>query len=250
MVSVVISSVVFCIFSKGIFPYFLHMKELELPFSYFMANECMCFVITVIIGIFSDNRSISTKSNQNQVVDINEKLSFSLLEKCSGEIKYPICFGIKKMFQDRNGIFTMGIPIMFILILFIRLSYYAEETWLIGNWRSGWNCDYIVSVVDTKNSISNEFSYELEKIRGISYYSQWEIPTYTKKMKRLSYIECKIEKEKVTDIGEKQLSLSSNIEKEDDNKHYYIATNFFGYEEKGLKKMKRYLVEGKIVSDE
>lgn len=246
--SVVISSLIVSVLLWGIFPGILHIRNLRFSISFFLVNEGVCFIITIMIGIFSDKKNICTTSHlfRNKQMTINGKLSFKLTEKHSGKSKYPFFLGVKKMFQDTTGTIILGVPIMFLLIFFIRFSYYAEETWLIGNWKSGWDCNYVVSVENTKNNISDKFLKELKQISEINYYEQWEIPTYTENMDLLHYLECKIEKESVTEIGKKQLSLSSNIEKGNDNKYYYIATNFFGYDKNGLRKLKKYLLEGEI----
>lgn len=217
--------------------------------SIFIKNQIICFVLVICIGMFSNIKSLGINA-----MDIYCKkecsegiFNFRLGHKSSGKWKYPFLIGIKKMQQDIYSLFAAFLSITIWVLFFIRLSYHIEQIWVIGGWRDNWGSDYVVSLENDGEFITNDFIREVQQIKGVKTYEQWEsVSTTVEGVAESCEFEVKLPKELVTEAGRKQLALCNPIEYEEDKINYHILTSAFGYDDSGLEKLNEYLVDGVI----
>lgn len=226
----------------------LHFFDIDI----FIKNQIICFLLVICIGMFSNIKSldIDARGVYCKKEYAGGILNFGLGDKSSGKWKYPFLLGIRKMRQDIYGLLVVFIPIMLWTLFFIRLSYHIEQIWVIGGYRDNWDCDYVVSLENDGEFIAEDFIREVQQIKGVKTYGQWDSVSTTREgVTEACEFEVKLPKVLVTEAGRKQLALCNTIEYEEDKSYYHVLTSALGYDASGLEKLNEYLVDGGIDSE-
>lgn len=225
-----------------------------IPLAEILICSAACIASVVLAALYPAIKAGKTSPveaiNLDQFVSGKDQINSGKpnLINAGSKLSFAARYAWRNVLINRQRVLSFIMVIALLLSVFVKLSAEVEKIWKEGNWRQSYIADFVLGLTHDANALLDySLLNEIADIKGVQnvYYQYSVLDTLQKPDGYFDYY-FKIDNDKLTDQGTKQLNLSCPLYRNGYEHISFVQAGLSGYPERELAMALNNLIEGDV----